>query len=85
MTHKSMKAMEVAGKCYHVQFEVLAIDIYVQWDPGIRKIVLRTAIILGKLQSIFGPDFHDNTSTDHLLGEILHCQDFGQSRICRNG
>ncbi|XBJ15005.1 hypothetical protein VPH35_006992 [Triticum aestivum] len=90
MVHTSRKATEVAGKCYFVQLEVLAmknknlvlaIDIFVQWDPGIRKIVLRTAIILGKLQSIFGPDFHDNTSTDHLLGEILHCQDFGQYGI----
>lgn len=68
------------------KFRVLSVDLSVQWDPGIRNIILMLAIIWGNQKTILGSQFHANTAQgDHLLDEMPLCQDSGQHGICQNG
>lgn len=61
------------------KFRVISIELYVQWDPGIMKVLLMLAMFWENLQSILGPDFCPRTSKDdHSLDGITLSQASGQ-------
>jgi hypothetical protein len=68
--------------CEDSKSVVLSIELCVQWDPGIMKILPIHAVVRERPHSVFGLEPCANISTDnHSLDGIIFCQASGQRII----